>query len=103
MVLKYGGVLTHAGRKQVMIIYASCTCFCILISLSIYKEYSNKIVAENYTCAKLLSVTYCLSLLFSLSVLILLLSFLCRLKIWVDISGITCIQVIAMDLSHFNL
>lgn len=53
MVLKYGGVLTHAGRKQVMIIYASCTCFCILISISIYKEYSNKIVAENYTLCKI--------------------------------------------------
>lgn len=38
MVLKYGGVLTHAGRKQVMIIYASWTCFCILIRISIYKD-----------------------------------------------------------------
>jgi hypothetical protein len=74
MVLKYGGVLTHAGRKQVMIIYASCTCFCILINLS------NTIVAEKYTIEKLLLekllLTYCLILLFSLSVLILLLSLL---------------------------
>lgn len=53
MVLKYGGVLTHAGRKQVIIINTSCICFCILISLSIYKEYSSDIVAKKYTYVKL--------------------------------------------------
>jgi inositol hexakisphosphate/diphosphoinositol-pentakisphosphate kinase len=32
MVLKYGGVLTHAGRKQVIVINITCICLCILIT-----------------------------------------------------------------------
>lgn len=52
MVLKYGGVLTHAGRKQVMIIYGSYACFCFLLVIA-YMRNANSIVDEKYTCGKL--------------------------------------------------
>ena len=74
MVLKYGGVLTHAGRKQVL------TYFHKDLGLSLY------------------FIIYLVS--FSI---VLLLSFIFRLKNLVDISVTICIQVRIIVFSQLNL
>ena len=49
MVLKYGGVLTHAGRKQVPMLMTLPDIFCILICICILTLNLDDITFGNYT------------------------------------------------------